>query len=100
MLSPTQCRRKQPTDLEGKMSLAQDQPQTQSVINGHVAGVPEIPSYSIRSLKDRTTQSLAKCLQKNHTTFAALRDPQLLFHNHMPHVRVSATLCIPDLLIF
>lgn len=49
-----------------------------------------VKSYSIVSRKDSTTQRLAECLKKNHRVFAALRDPQLLFHNHMPHVSLLA----------
>jgi hypothetical protein len=56
--------------------------------NGH-KHLASVKSYSIVEQKDSTTQRLAECLGKNHRVFAALRDPQLLFHNHMPHVRSS-----------
>ncbi len=76
------------------MSKILTQEHAQATTNHHNVSFPEIRTYSTRSLKDPTTQSLAKCLQKNHTTFSALRDPQLLFHNHMPHVRQILTLSL------
>ena len=49
----------------------------------------ELPVFSITKLTDERTKTLAECLRGNHDMFAVLRDPYLIFHNHMPHVSAS-----------
>ena len=46
----------------------------------------ELPVFSVTKLTDGRTQALGECLRGNHEKFVALRDPYLIFHNHMPHV--------------
>ena len=60
-----------------------------STVENGLQQLAKVKSFSIVDQKDPTTQRLAQCLEKNHKVFAALRDPQLLFHNHMPHVSNS-----------
>jgi hypothetical protein len=50
------------------------------------ASLKELPVFSINKLADDRTKTLADCLRGNHNMFTVLRDPYLIFHNHMPHV--------------
>jgi hypothetical protein len=50
------------------------------------SSLKELAVFSVAKLTDERTKSLGDCLRGNHEMFAALRDPYLIFHNHMPHV--------------
>ena len=45
------------------------------------------PIYDVYKLSDERTQTLRKLLEKGHVTVAPLRNPQLILHSHLPHVR-------------
>ncbi|KAH8194004.1 hypothetical protein TruAng_011830 [Truncatella angustata] len=49
--------------------------------------------YDLTQLQDDSSKALAHLISSNHTNFAVLRDPRLLFHNHLPDA-----LCSPYLL--
>ena len=58
-----------------------------SQVNGsRVSPLGDLPVFSITKLTDERTKTLRECLRGNHEMFAVLRDPYLIFHNHMPHV--------------
>ncbi|KAH6986634.1 MGS207 protein [Ilyonectria destructans] len=50
------------------------------------------PVYRLIDHKDDATKTLAKLLGQNHAAHAVLRDPRLLFHNHVPHALGSSYL--------
>jgi len=45
------------------------------------------PIYDVYKLSDERTQTLRRLLEKGHVTVAPLRNPQLILHSHLPHVR-------------
>ncbi|KAH6645661.1 hypothetical protein BKA67DRAFT_527196 [Truncatella angustata] len=59
--------------------------------------------YDLTQLQDDSSKALAHLISSNHTNFAVLRDPRLLFHNHLPDVKCCPNpyrlaLCSPYLL--
>jgi hypothetical protein len=44
------------------------------------------PVYRLGEREDDPAKTLAKLLKANHESNAVLRNPRLLFHNHVPHV--------------
>jgi len=44
------------------------------------------PIYDVSKLTDKRTQTLRKLLEKGHITVAPLREPEFIFHSHLPHV--------------
>ena len=47
------------------------------------------PVYRLTDRKDGPAKTLDRLLRENHASHAVLREPRLLFHNHIPHVRLG-----------
>jgi len=45
------------------------------------------PVYDVYALSDARTQTLRRLLEQGHAAVAPLRNPQLILHSHLPHVR-------------
>ncbi|KAK9800044.1 putative MGS207 protein [Seiridium cardinale] len=56
------------------------------------SSIAAVPTYRLEEFTDEPSQTLSRLLKKNHASFAVLRDPRLLFHNHIPHVLGSSYL--------
>ncbi|VUC27462.1 unnamed protein product [Clonostachys rosea] len=54
------------------------------------------PIYRLGELEDDPAKTLAKLLKANHDSNAALRNPRLIFHNHVPHALGSSYLLGAD----
>ncbi|CZR43972.1 uncharacterized protein FPRO_13780 [Fusarium proliferatum ET1] len=50
------------------------------------------PVYRLDKQQDEPAQTLDALLKKNHLAHAVLRNPRLLFHNHIPHALGSSYL--------
>ncbi|KAK2468879.1 hypothetical protein H9L39_19471 [Fusarium oxysporum f. sp. albedinis] len=50
------------------------------------------PIYRLDERQDEPAKTLEKLLKKNHAANAVLRNPRLLFHNHLPHAMGSSYL--------
>lgn len=50
------------------------------------------PVFDVSTATDERTKTLGQLLQKGHVTVAPLREPELILHSHLPHVRRN--LCI------
>ncbi|KAH7142685.1 MGS207 protein [Dactylonectria estremocensis] len=50
------------------------------------------PVYRLIDPKDAATKTLGNLLRQNHASHAVLREPRLLFHNHVPHALGSSYL--------
>ncbi|CZR65089.1 uncharacterized protein PAC_14989 [Phialocephala subalpina] len=55
-------------------------------------GLSTIPFYDLGKLSDLPSKTLHRLLQESHASLALLRDPNLMFHSHMPHVLGSSYL--------
>ncbi|WYZ35412.1 hypothetical protein EsH8_X_000059 [Colletotrichum jinshuiense] len=51
-----------------------------------------VPAHYLRERGDPASRTLRELLHRNHTAHAVLRDPRLLFHNHLPHALGSSYL--------
>ncbi|CAH0003400.1 unnamed protein product [Clonostachys byssicola] len=54
------------------------------------------PVYRLGEREDDPAKTLAKLLKANHESNAVLRNPRLLFHNHVPHALGSSYLLGAD----
>ncbi|KAM0243973.1 hypothetical protein ACHAP5_006736 [Fusarium lateritium] len=63
---------------------------SQSAISSGVFN--KTPTYHLDERQDQPAKTLDSLLKKNHTAHAVLRDPRLLFHNHLPHALGSSYL--------
>ncbi|KAF4342800.1 hypothetical protein FBEOM_3262 [Fusarium beomiforme] len=52
----------------------------------------QAPIYRLDDRQDEPAKTLDELLKKNHASHAALRNPRLLFHNHIPHALGSSYL--------
>lgn len=46
-----------------------------------------LPVFDVSTATDERTKTLGQLLQKGHVTVAPLREPELILHSHLPHVR-------------
>lgn len=53
------------------------------------AVLPRAPVHRLNELSDDRAKTLHSLLVQNHAAHAVLREPRLLFHNHVPHVSSS-----------
>ncbi|KAM5527608.1 MGS207 protein [Fusarium oxysporum f. sp. phaseoli] len=61
-----------------------------SAISSHV--FDKAPIYRLDEQPNEPAKTLDGLLKKNHAAHAVLRDPRLLFHNHLPHALGSSYL--------
>lgn len=47
-----------------------------------------LPVHDVSTATDERTKILGQLLRKGHVTVAPLRDPELILHSHLPHVRI------------
>lgn len=55
--------------------------------SGHTNLEPA-PVYDVTKLPYERTQTLNRLLKTGHITVAPLREPKLILHSHLPHVRM------------
>lgn len=53
----------------------------------HLRDISPAPVYDLTKLPDERSQKLHTLLEAGHVTVAPLRDPELILHSHLPHVR-------------
>ena len=51
-----------------------------------LAELPHAPVYDITNWTDERAQTLKRLLDDGHAAVAPLRNPNLKFHTHLPHV--------------
>lgn len=69
------------------MSDATKQDIPKSPISNGKSDFHPAPVYDVTKLQDSRTQRLKQLLDKGHITVAPLREPELILHSHLPHVR-------------
>jgi hypothetical protein len=56
------------------------------------AGLTKLPAavhFPVEELNDERTQTLKRLLNEGHAATAPLREPNLMFHTHLPHVSLA-----------
>lgn len=63
----------------------------------HQSGLKPVEIVDISKSSDERSQTLRHLLQKGHVTVAPLREPKLILHSHLPHVRSPILSALPPL---
>ena len=65
------------------------------VPKARLTALPKPTIYDTTRLSDERTQTLKRLLDEGHAAVAPLREPNLQFHTHLPHVsRTGASLVL------